>query len=872
LAGGLRSQLRDELGSARGHNGSATGMLVAKYSGTEGRLNSLVHEDEQLGESDGGGGGSGSADDEVFWGGVSKQAKSVVPVVLRRKEQEAARAGRAVRAGDWRRGAPVSIPVNSWSCYDGAAAAGGTGSPGLTPYGHQLLHHAPATPSRPDSYEPSQHAGGGQHGVLGSVPTARPVTAPEHASRTNRVLTFASPPHKEGASRLKPQQQKPAAGTRKPGAHGKRLPNAPDARPATAATTSSMNTIGWVPPASAEAMFPRMQTTPADVQVRNLDFAALSTPVLRALEHPAHGDWCPTSDQGRGLPAKSAEDQGAEGTLSSARVSPYRQPVLRASLQASSAAGQDGGGRQRPSSGVEFSEGRSPVRKVRARRPKTASTDRHYFLTQAREIVKDRAERRRETDSPGERHTPSVRPAPPSKQRSVGSPGTPASAVEARRSSAAHSPSRTTTAGEAPPTRSPTRPQTASGGSPRRSAPRMSKERAFPAPEPLSVAQALSGSKVAAHDKAAGGHAQQAPSASPKTSLAVSRRVRATADPPPTPPPPPPPPLPPPPLATAASARPGVRVLDSDEARGLGKEEGRARAARAAISAARARIKGGDVVGLDELDALRLQKHREMQESEHARRAQADAELEYQQTRADRAALAIQSCFRTRRAREALRWRYWHAYASVIQRAVRCRRARAAVWRVRHAKRLRQGVDPPGTVTLAICVPPAPALVHAAVEGSAATDVVRHASEVGAARRGKLATEEVMEEEPMDGGVDGAQEEAASPATEPGQKDAAVSPHDSWSPRHAPANQGPAPSPVEAQASVSSASDSLYLALLLPAEAERGSAGGNTQTDGREGEGEGLFASGVVVEASEQERRAMMHLLLDGDAGSGGEQ
>jgi len=126
---------------------------------------------------------------------------------------------------------------------------------------------------------------------------------------------------------------------------------------------------------------------------------------------------------------------------------------------------------------------------------------------------------------------------------------------------------------------------------------------------------------------------------------------------------------------------PGVRMLEREEGRLLGREEGRARAATAAISAARARIKGGDVVDLDELDKMRQERHRQRQQENAARLQSAAEESERaaheEQKRAHAAALTVQGAFQAHTARRLMRWKYWHSLACVVQRAYRARRARA---------------------------------------------------------------------------------------------------------------------------------------------------------------------------------------------------
>jgi hypothetical protein len=192
LAGGLRSRLRDELGA--GGRATGAGMLATKYLkygaddspvsgiklGPEGSGEwvctyskavsivafyrkctwSLTFENFCQGQSD-----EEPKEEQVYWGGRSRTPMSVVPVVLRAKEADAA--GRPRRSGDWRWGAPVNMPVTTWDCYDGTdnptpvLREGGEGVGGGRGRDNRL--HA-----REDVRFPRE----------GAIPRERPVTAP----------------------------------------------------------------------------------------------------------------------------------------------------------------------------------------------------------------------------------------------------------------------------------------------------------------------------------------------------------------------------------------------------------------------------------------------------------------------------------------------------------------------------------------------------------------------------------------------------------------------------------------------------------------------------------------------------------------------
>jgi len=140
-------------------------------------------------------------------------------------------------------------------------------------------------------------------------------------------------------------------------------------------------------------------------------------------------------------------------------------------------------------------------------------------------------------------------------------------------------------------------------------------------------------------------------------------------------------------------------MLEKEEARLLGREEGRARAATAAIAAARARVKGGDVVDMDELDRLRLEKQRQRAQDNAARLQRAaeatEQEMFDQQQRASAAALVVQGAYQAHKARCRLRWKYWHSLACVLQRAFRARRARTELKTRKIQHHLRVGIKVP---------------------------------------------------------------------------------------------------------------------------------------------------------------------------------
>ena len=841
LAGGLRSQLRDELASPPC---SALGNRSVKVQEEDEDSNSAAHtslHNDAL-----------HTDEHVFWGGVSKSSQSVVPVVLHRKLRESA--GRPRRDRGWRQGEPVSVSVHSWSCYDGTASAD-----------HATATASRATASRLDSEVSSPGAGRG-HQVLGEVLAQRPVTAPEGAVRTNRVLAFASPMQQEGGSPR--QQHNLTSEARKPAQRGaKRLPSAPAVRVHSATSgPGPMQGVEWEPPAGAEALFARMQTHRAPVQLGNLDFASLSSPVIRASGHQNQSQpdvWSSPS---------AAEAIGVHAGDIRRHPWPHRQPHPPWSESArgtephlTTPAGQRAKWWPAPASG---SRGKERVR------PKTAFTPRHHFLDQAREIVKEKERHREKEDSRDRRTAQSRDIQPPARTATATGAASKASggtsiqtASRGRGVLQGQSQGTEATARRGALTaRSPGRPKTAAV-SPKTA--RLARERAFPAPAHLTETDALvrhrgnNGGSAAtrrakqdagvgpvaaetmtlphSHSPARPTPQAQAPPAQPaqksdagpdssatQTALVSSgRRVPAASKPSSATMPPPPPP-PPPPL---------YRMLDQDASRVLGREAGIARAAGTAISAARARIKGGDVVDLDEMDKLRLQKRRATEAADSNQLAQAEAQQEYSRTKASIAALAIQGAVRSRRAREALRWRYWHALACLIQRALRSRWSRRTLRLLQHQKRLREHSSPfpssPGQAPLAISLPPAPALVHAAVPGVAARDVSRDVTEMGsAARREKVKAESE--------GAAAGEEVISMGMVDPTELEREKSlDEDQGEP--ASDEDGALIARCQAQLSTSSVSDSQYLALLLP---DICVASGESVSAGVEGENGQGFALG----------------------------
>jgi hypothetical protein len=118
-------------------------------------------------------------------------------------------------------------------------------------------------------------------------------------------------------------------------------------------------------------------------------------------------------------------------------------------------------------------------------------------------------------------------------------------------------------------------------------------------------------------------------------------------------------------------------------------------------------LQGGDVLDLDHIDSLRAKEQRRLaaETANKARQLAAQKELEAdermkvmqgaerQRMAAHNAAITIQGSYKARTARQALRWRFWHTLACVLQRSFRSHQARAVLRHRRLQESFRKGLN-----------------------------------------------------------------------------------------------------------------------------------------------------------------------------------